>query len=146
MQKRVKTIEETNLLAMEFVKMLKGGETIALIGDLGAGKTAFVRGCLAAMGFEGAVKSPTFTVMNEYDVDFGRIQHVQHLDLYRFTLADEIEAMHLGDLHAPNAIMFVEWPNVLEEELIRPDIEVRIEIEEEGRRIEIAGDRFQLAG
>lgn len=128
---------ETAAIAAEFVKTLKGGETIALIGDLGAGKTAFVRGCLAAMGFEGAVKSPTFTVMNDYQVDFGGVKRVHHLDLYRFTSADEIEAMHLGDLQAPDAILFVEWPNVLDEELIRPDIEVKIAIDGEGRRIGI---------
>ena len=70
---------ETIKIAEDFAKELKSGDVIALMGDLGAGKTAFVKGVAAAFGAEGSVSSPTFTVVNEYNGDID----IYHFDAYR---------------------------------------------------------------
>ncbi len=115
---------ETMQLAAKFAKTLKGGELISLIGDLGAGKTTFTRGLVEALGGVVGVKSPTFTVMNEYTVQAGSIKRVVHVDFYRFTQASELEALALEDEHRPDTVIVAEWPDVLGHSLVVPDITV----------------------
>lgn len=108
-----KSVTQTMHLAKDFAQELKGGEVISLIGDIGAGKTTFVRGLVEAMGGKVKVKSPTFTVMNEYPVDFGPIKRVVHLDFYRFKNPSEIKALSLEDERRADTVVVAEWPNVL---------------------------------
>lgn len=104
--------EDTQKIAADFALSLKGGEFIGLIGDLGAGKTTFVRGLVQALGGTVRVKSPTFTVMNEYPVNHGAIKRVVHIDFYRFTDPEELSALSLEDEQRPDTIILAEWPNV----------------------------------
>src|SRR3989339_216079 len=88
--------EETKHVAAEVAAQLRGGEFLALVGDLGAGKTTFTQGLVAALGSSARVKSPTFTVMNEYVVDrHPTVQRVVHIDFYRFTTEAEVRALEL---------------------------------------------------
>lgn len=105
--------EETQQVAKEFASTLKGGEVISLIGDLGAGKTTFVRGLVEALGGTARVKSPTFTVMNEYPVEAGPIRRVVHIDFYRFENENELPALSLDDERRSDTVILAEWPNVL---------------------------------
>jgi tRNA threonylcarbamoyladenosine biosynthesis protein TsaE len=105
--------EDTQKIAAEFALSLKGGEFIGLIGDLGAGKTTFVRGLVQALGGTVRVKSPTFTVMNEYPVNHGSIKRVVHIDFYRFTDDHEINALSLDDERRSDTVVLAEWPNIL---------------------------------
>lgn len=112
--------QETKTVAAEFAATLHGGETVVLIGDLGAGKTTFVQGLAAALGVTARVKSPTFTVMNEYLVGgqgvpshYGQIRRLLHLDLYRFTDATELRALALEDERRPDTVVLIEWPNAI---------------------------------
>lgn len=106
--------DETKAVAGDLAKNLIGGEFIALIGDLGAGKTTFTQGLVAALGSVARVKSPTFTVMNIYDV-VGRlsIKRVVHCDFYRFTKAEELGALELGEYRTPDTVIVAEWPDAL---------------------------------
>jgi tRNA threonylcarbamoyladenosine biosynthesis protein TsaE len=89
---------------------------------MGAGKTTFVRGAARALGFDGPVTSPTFTIGRRYD---GRVP-IAHLDLHRLAdLADEDPAL-LDDYLTPDAIAFVEWPVVAEAQLDRVAARVRL--------------------
>lgn len=119
--------EETQAIAADFAKTLKGGEFISLIGDLGAGKTTFVRGLVEAMGGQVRVKSPTFTVMNEYPVDFGTIKRVVHIDFYRFSDASELDALSLEDERRPDTVILAEWPNILEQVQFSEDRKIMLE-------------------
>jgi tRNA threonylcarbamoyladenosine biosynthesis protein TsaE len=88
-------------------KAVFGGQCIYLFGDLGAGKTTFVRGLLRGLGVTENITSPTFTIMNEYRV--GPLK-VLHLDLYRLEDPEELEFLGLRDLFDDSTIMLVEWP------------------------------------
>lgn len=104
--------DETQALAARLAERLKPGDIVLVSGELGAGKTTFVRGACRALGVSEPVVSPTFTIGRRYR---GRIP-VSHLDLYRLDdLAAEDPAL-LEDYLTPDAIAFVEWPAVAEPE------------------------------
>ena len=85
--------KETKSIATDFAKKLKGGEFIALIGELGSGKTTFVQGLAEALGSTTKVKSPTFTLMNVYPTEHQKIKQIVHVDFYRVPNAHEDMAL-----------------------------------------------------
>ncbi len=102
---------------------LRPGDLVLVEGDLGAGKTTFVRGACRALGVAGPVTSPTFTLGRRYD---GRLP-VAHLDLHRLaTVAGEDPAL-LDDYLTPDAVAFVEWPGAAAGHLPAPAAVVRID-------------------
>ncbi len=106
---------ETEALGGRLASELGAGDVVLVEGELGAGKTTFVRGACRALGVTGPVTSPTFTIGHRYRVD-GRA-FVAHVDLYRLgSLADEDPDL-LADYTGPGTIAFVEWPAVAEQEL-----------------------------
>ncbi len=113
-------------------RALSGGGVVFLRGDLGAGKTTLVRGFLHALGHKGRVKSPTYTLVEPYDVA-GR--HCYHLDLYRLGDPEELEFIGLRDLLAPESVLLVEWPERGQGMLPPADIVIRIAFEHGGRRL-----------
>lgn len=102
-----KSSEETSDLGKTVADLLKGGETIELSGDLGAGKTTLAQGIVRALGFNGEVTSPTFTLSRDYPVNNGLTVH--HFDFYRLNghdvVSDELNDF-LGD---PKSINLIEW-------------------------------------
>ena len=115
--------EETQALGARLADALDTGRVVAFTGDLGAGKTAFVSGMARALGVEGRVTSPTFTIVNEYEG--GRLP-LFHFDMYRLGGADEL--FHIGweDYLARNGVCAVEWSENVAE-AIEPDA-VRVSI------------------
>lgn len=115
----------------------KAAALIFLEGDLGAGKTTTTRGFLRALGHRGAVKSPTYTLVEPYDIGGRRIYH---LDLYRVADPGELEYLGLREMLAESAVLLVEWPERGAGWLPPPDLRVRILHRPAGRRIEISAD------
>src|SRR4051812_21664339 len=101
-------VRDTEAIAQEFARSLEGGECLALSGDLGAGKTQFVRGLVAGLGGDPrTVSSPTFVLLNVYDT--GRLK-VFHLDAYRVSGPEDFEAIGFAELlEQPGGVVVVEW-------------------------------------
>jgi tRNA threonylcarbamoyladenosine biosynthesis protein TsaE len=98
--------EQTEALAAELAAALAPGDVVLVEGELGSGKTTFVRGACRALGVDALVTSPTFTIGQRYP---GRVP-VSHLDLYRISDLGEEDPDLLGDYIGPDRIAFVEWP------------------------------------
>jgi tRNA threonylcarbamoyladenosine biosynthesis protein TsaE len=110
----VKSLEETKKFAQHLVQELKGGEVILLRGDLGSGKTTFVRFVAELLNIDVKVKSPSFSVMNEYPVQHRTITRILHLDLYRFNDAEHLQALALEDELRLDTVIFIEWPDAVD--------------------------------
>jgi tRNA threonylcarbamoyladenosine biosynthesis protein TsaE len=122
-------------LGRDLHKVLAPGSVVFLHGDLGAGKTTLVRGFLRAAGFAGAVKSPTFTVVEEYCL---LNYSVHHFDLYRLASPDELEWLGFRDYLRTDAICFIEWPEHAEDLLPIPDLDLTLRFMNSGRSAEMA--------
>ena len=107
---------ETERLGAELAKKLRPGDLVLVSGELGSGKTTFVRGACRALGVAGPVTSPTFTIGHLYD---GSVE-IAHLDLYRLS---EIDPSIFEDYVTPDRITFVEWPWALEDATHRVRLE-----------------------
>lgn len=130
------SVEQTEAIAAELAQRFRGGECVALDGDLGAGKTQFVRGLVRGLGGEGrAVSSPTYVLLNVYDTP--RMK-VFHLDAYRVGGADDFEAIGFAELLEQRGIVVIEWALRVSELLPEGTIHVRITpLGLHDRRIEI---------
>lgn len=115
--------ERTARLAAGLAQELRPGDVVELVGDLGVGKTTFVRAAAAALGVEGPVTSPSFAVAQRY---LGRVP-VVHLDGYRLGEVEGDDIDLLADEVGDDAVVFAEWPEGLGEVLPRPRLRVELE-------------------
>ena len=113
------------------------GQRIYLEGDLGAGKTTLVRGFLRGRGYQGKVKSPTYTLVEPYELGSTAIFH---FDLYR--MEDEEELIHIGfqDYLQDSSIILLEWPEKAASLLQEPDLLVQIDIRSQGRNLSLVAN------
>ena len=128
---------ETEELGRRFAETLPaGGAVVAMYGDLGAGKTAFVRGMARGLGLDCRVSSPTFTIVNEYLGD----RELIHFDMYRLSSADELFDIGWEDYLNRGAVCAVEWSENVEDAFFGDEIRVTIEkLSDTGRKITIEG-------
>ena len=107
------------------------GAVIWLQGELGAGKTTLVAGVLARFDVRGPIRSPTYTLVEPYEVA-GR--WVYHIDLYRLADARELEALALREMLVPGAVVLIEWPSRAQTGVPAPDLEIEIHYDPTGAR------------
>ena len=129
-----KSFDQTQQLGFDFAKTLKGGEVLALYGDLGSGKTTFMQGLAKGLGIKKQIISPTFIIMRTYKVR-SKVKNLYHLDLYR--IEKESQAIDLGlkelmgDLET---IVAIEWPDKIENLLPENRIDITFEYLEDDKR------------
>jgi len=131
MSRRVQTTSaaETEALGGDVARGLRPGDVVLVEGELGAGKTTFVRGASRALGFDGEVTSPTFTIGQRYR---GTVT-VAHIDLFRVERLEEEEPGLLDDYLGADTVTFVEWPPVGRDEFLGPvRIAARVRIAHDG--------------
>jgi len=132
-----KTLKDTEKIATEFATRIKPGDTVALIGDLGAGKTAFVQALCKQFGIKEYVNSPTFTIINEYKSNIGKINHI---DFYRINHSDELIEIGIDEYFNDTDITLIEWANLFADVLPKSYFKIKIELRDDDRRIEITHD------
>jgi tRNA threonylcarbamoyladenosine biosynthesis protein TsaE len=126
------SLEDTLALAEKIGSRLKGGEVFELASDLGGGKTAFVRGLAAGMGSTDTVRSPSFTISQEY---LGHNLRLHHFDFYRLSepgiVRNELEEF----IHEPDAVVAIEWANIVENVLPAERVKITITATGETKRL-----------
>lgn len=137
----VPTAEAMRQLGMDvgsaLLPMTDRAQCVHLEGELGAGKTTLVAGVLATFGFKGPVRSPTYTLVEPYELQ-GRVLY--HMDLYRLTHPDEIEPLGIGELLVPGAILMIEWPQRAPGRVPPADLSLAIQYQDaplEGRKVRL---------
>ncbi len=131
--------EETEELGKGFAGGLKRGDVVALVGELGSGKTRFVQGMAGALGIEGYVKSPSFTIVNVYDGDRvggggGGGFPLYHIDLYRVATGAELDTLGLEEYIYGDGVCVIEWAERALDILPDETLVVRFEYKGETRR------------
>ncbi len=126
------SFEETQQVGCDFAKKVKGGQVLALYGDLGSGKTTFMQGLAKGLGVKKNIISPTFIIMRSYKMgtrDEGRrIRNLYHLDLYRIENETQAEDLGLRELMGdPQSVVAIEWPDKIEN--ILPEKRINIYFE-----------------
>ncbi len=130
-----KSFKETQQLGLELAKALKGGEVLALHGDLGSGKTTFMQGLAKGLGIKRNIISPTFIIMRTYEVADSPIQNLFHVDLYRIASEKDVEGLGLLELIGEREnIVAIEWPEKIESILPKDRIDIYFEYLEDDER------------
>jgi len=128
------SVAETQAAAAALAPLLRPGDVVVLDGDLGAGKTTFTQGLARALGVEGPVTSPTFTLVHTYPTRAGF--DLLHVDVYRLESESEIIDLALPELIDDNAVAIVEWGNRAASSLPPPCLEIQIRLTEtDGERL-----------
>ena len=126
----IKDEQAMRQLGADLIAACESGGVIALRGDLGAGKTTLVRGALEALGVTNGVRSPTYTLIEYYEL---APLSIAHLDLYRLADGEELEYLGYRDYLNPATICFIEWPE-RGGELLQVDLTLCLELQEDGTR------------
>jgi tRNA threonylcarbamoyladenosine biosynthesis protein TsaE len=121
-QLRAPTPEDTRRVGGAIADIVQPGDVVALTGDLGAGKTTLVQGAARALGVDGPVVSPTFTLVREYE---GRMP-VAHADIYRLDRVQDVLDLGLDELPGDRGVLFVEWGEAVD--ALLPDDRLTVEL------------------
>ncbi len=142
MQLYLQSTEATEKFGAALWRLLPPKCVVYLHGDLGAGKTTLVRGFLREAGHLGAVKSPTYTLVEEYLIG-GR--KIYHFDLYRLADSEELEWIGIRDYLDDEAVCIIEWPEMGEGILPSADVSIRLRVQDAGRMaaVEVVADALK---
>jgi tRNA threonylcarbamoyladenosine biosynthesis protein TsaE len=130
----LETEAETLALGADLAPCLQGGMVVYLRGELGAGKTTLARGILRAMGYAGRVKSPSFALVEPYNLS--RL-YLYHFDFYRFNDPREVDEAGFREYFSSDSVCLVEWPEKAAGKLPPADLDIVLRVSGSGRQVEI---------
>lgn len=135
-----KNEKQTMEIGREIAAKLKGGDIVLLYGDLGAGKTTMVKGMAIFFGIKKKITSPTFTLMNLFEIQKGDIKKIVHIDTYRLQNEQELIDIGVEDyLGAADTVCLVEWPEKMKKILKnKKTLKIKIEHLNKGRLVEFS--------
>ena len=128
---QIRDIEHIGEAAREFIQHIGEHRVFAFYGEMGAGKTTFIKAICEELGVEDVITSPTFAIVNEYTSSDGPIYH---FDFYRIKKLEEVYDMGFEDYFYSGALCFIEWPELIEDVLPEDAVKVQIKEEEDGTR------------
>ena len=132
---------QTVRMGQKLAACIKAPMTIYFEGELGAGKTTLVRGILRGFGYQGATKSPTYTLVEPYELVGVTIYH---FDLYRLADPEELEFIGIREYQQPDSIMLIEWPEKGKGMIPQPDLMIELDYKGDGRAITLSSAHPEL--
>ena len=130
----INSLDELPRAAKEFAEVMDSYTVFAFYGQMGAGKTTFIKAICEVLGVSDAITSPTFAIVNEYRSDLAG-ELIYHFDFYRIKKLDEVYDMGYEDYFYSGALCFIEWPELVEELLPGGTVKVSIEEQPDGSRL-----------
>ena len=134
MEIKIQDIDHIREAAREFVENIGEARVFAFYGKMGAGKTTFVKAICEELGVDDVITSPTFAIVNEYEVKL-KSQSIFHFDFYRIKKLEEVYDMGYEDYFYSGALCFIEWPELIEDLLPEDAVKVSITEKEDGSRV-----------
>lgn len=135
MKQKTKSVKQTIQIAQRFAKKLKTGKIVAFYGELGAGKTTFIKAIANELGIDQELKSPTYIIARNYLIPNSK-QYFWHIDLYRISSVKELRSINLEEiLEDENNIIMIEWAKHAKSILPKKRINVYINKQEENKRL-----------
>ncbi|WP_419033558.1 tRNA (adenosine(37)-N6)-threonylcarbamoyltransferase complex ATPase subunit type 1 TsaE [Dysgonomonas gadei] len=133
----IKSLEDIDQAAIEFVKSMGDNTVFAFRGEMGAGKTTFIKAICEKLGVSDTINSPTFAIVNEYRSDSGEL--IYHFDFYRINKVEEAFDFGYEDYFYSGSLCFIEWPELIENLLPADTVNVSIKVLEDGSRSVVVG-------
>ena len=128
----ISSLESIREAAREFIQHIGEHRVFAFYGEMGAGKTTFIKAICEELGVENVITSPTFAIVNEYGLPDGNC--IYHFDFYRIKKLEEVYDMGFEDYFYSGALCFIEWPELIEEVLPEDAVKVNITENADGSR------------
>lgn len=145
MEIRIQDLAHIREAAREFVQQIDGRTVFAFYGKMGAGKTTFIKAVCEELGVADVITSPTFAIVNEYEISHPsavQVSTVYHFDFYRIKKMEEVYDMGYEDYFYSGALCFIEWPELIEELLPEDAVSVVIEEQADGsRRVTLGSEK-----
>lgn len=129
---KIESLDKIDDAAISFIKAMGDNTVFAFRGEMGAGKTTFIKAICENLGVSDTINSPTFAIVNEYRSDSGEL--IYHFDFYRINKIEEVYDFGYEDYFYSGSLCFIEWPELIEELLPKDTVNVSIKAQEDGTR------------
>lgn len=129
---RIESLDKIDSAAIEFINVMGDNTVFAFHGEMGAGKTTFIKAICKNLGVSDVINSPTFAIVNEYRSDSAEL--IYHFDFYRINKIEEAFDFGYEDYFYSGSLCFIEWPELVENILPKDTVNVRILVLEDGSR------------
>lgn len=129
---KIESLDKIDEAALEFIRAMGDNTVFAFHGDMGAGKTTFIKAICENLGVSDTINSPTFSIVNEYRSDSGEL--IYHFDFYRINKIEEVFDFGYEDYFYSGSLCFIEWPEKVDTLLPKDTVNVYVKVQEDGSR------------